>query len=168
MFGMATNRAEAQVVRLSVLYAALDRSPLIRAEHLLAALAVWRYCEQSARWAFGDATGDPTADTILSALRRGGELDRQNIYELLGRHVNRSTDRCGTRAAARSTGWSTCGVNRLAGVPGRCGVPSDAPPDPLEAARAVLARLRQSAAQDRVVSVVSVESPAEEDLQPSS
>ena len=90
MVGLATNRAEAQVVRLSVLYAALDRSPVIRAEHLTAALAVWRYCEQSARWAFGDATGDPTADTILSALRRAGELDRQDIYELLGKHVNRS------------------------------------------------------------------------------
>jgi len=87
---MATNRAEAQVVRLSVLYAALDCSPLIRAEHVLAALAVWRYCEQSARWAFGDATGDPTADAILSALRRNGELDRQDISDLLGRHINRS------------------------------------------------------------------------------
>jgi hypothetical protein len=43
-------------------------------------------------------------------------------------------------------------------------VPSDTPGDPLEAARAVLARLRQSTAQDRVVSVVSVESPAEEEL----
>jgi hypothetical protein len=90
MFGMATNRAEAQVVRLSVLYAALDCSALIRAEHLMAALAVWRYCEQSARWAFGDATGDPTADAILSALRRNGDLDRQDINDLLGRHLNRS------------------------------------------------------------------------------
>src|SRR5205823_12015335 len=78
------------VVRLSVLYAALDYSEVIRAEHLLSALAVCRCCEASARWVFGDATGDPTADTILSALRRGGELDRQDIYELLGRHVNRS------------------------------------------------------------------------------
>jgi hypothetical protein len=90
MFGLATNRAEAQVVRLSVLYAALDCSELIRAEHLMAALAVWRYCEQSARWAFGDATGDPTTDAILAALRRNGDLDRDAIYNLLGRHVNGS------------------------------------------------------------------------------
>jgi len=49
MFGEATSPAEAQVLRLSVLCAALDCSDLIRAEHLLGALAVWRYCEVSAR-----------------------------------------------------------------------------------------------------------------------
>jgi hypothetical protein len=69
LFGAATSRAEAQVLRLSVLYAALDRSAVITADHLLAALAVWRYAEESARWIFGDATGDPTADTIIGALR---------------------------------------------------------------------------------------------------
>jgi hypothetical protein len=89
MFGNATTRAEAQTLRLSVLYAILDCSELIRAEHLLAALAIWRYCEQSARWVFGDATGDPTADTILGALRRSGELDREDIVNLFGRHANR-------------------------------------------------------------------------------
>jgi len=89
MFGGATTRAEAQVLRLSVLYAILDCSASIRAEHLLAALAIWRYCEQSARWVFGDATGDPTADTILGALRRNGELDREDIVNLFGRHANR-------------------------------------------------------------------------------
>ena len=38
----------------------------IRAEHLLAALAVWRYCEQSARVGVRRRLGDPLADTILS------------------------------------------------------------------------------------------------------
>ena len=90
MFGGATSRAEAQVLRLSVLYAILDCSAWIRAEHLLAALAIWRYCEQSARWVFGDAIGDPTADTILGALRRVGELDREDIVNLFGRHANRA------------------------------------------------------------------------------
>jgi hypothetical protein len=90
IFGAATGRAEAQALRLSVLYAALDLSELIRAEHLLAALAVGRYAEQSARWVFGDATGDPTADAILAALRRTDELDRSAIYDLLGRNVSRS------------------------------------------------------------------------------
>jgi len=90
IFGAATNRAEAQVLRLSVLYAILDRSEAIRAEHLLAGLAVWKYCEQSARWIFGDAIGDPTADTILSALRRSGPLDREDLFRLFGRHVSSS------------------------------------------------------------------------------
>jgi hypothetical protein len=89
IFGAATNRAEAQALRLSVLYAILDRSEWIIAEHLLAALAVWRYAEQSARWIFGDATGDPTADAILAALRRGGQMTRSQIVDLFGRNVHR-------------------------------------------------------------------------------
>jgi hypothetical protein len=89
MFGAVTNRAEAQVLRLSVLYAVLDCSDVITSDHLLAALAVWRYAEQSARWIFGDAVGDPIADTILTALRQRGAMSRNDIYELFGRHVSR-------------------------------------------------------------------------------
>ena len=89
MFGAATNRAEAQVLRLSVFYAILDCSTAVRAEHLLAALAVWRYAEQSARWIFGDAVGDPVADTILAALRQQ-PMSRNDLYNLFGRNVSRS------------------------------------------------------------------------------
>jgi hypothetical protein len=88
MFGMVTNRAEAQVLRISVFYAILDRSDVIRAPHLLAAIAVWRYCEQSVRWIFGDATGDPNADTILAALRQNGPMRRVAIFDLFGRHIS--------------------------------------------------------------------------------
>ena len=44
-FGAATSRAEAQVIRLALLYALLARSDEIQPEHLKAALAFWRYCE---------------------------------------------------------------------------------------------------------------------------
>ena len=44
LLGAVTSRAEAQVLRLSVLYAALDRSSAIDVPHLKAALAVWEYC----------------------------------------------------------------------------------------------------------------------------
>jgi hypothetical protein len=67
--GVITGRAEALVVRLSLLYALLDCSPVIQAVHLNAALAVWKYCEDSARYIFGDALGDPLADEILRLLR---------------------------------------------------------------------------------------------------
>jgi hypothetical protein len=90
MFGGAVNRAAAQVLRISVLYAALDCSPRITAEHLMAGLAVWRYAEQSARWVFGDAIGDPVADTILRALRRGGQQTRNDLVNLFDRHLNRA------------------------------------------------------------------------------
>ena len=52
-YGAATQRAHAQTLRLSLLYALLDGSGLIRAEHLRAALAVWKYCEASAKRIFG-------------------------------------------------------------------------------------------------------------------
>jgi hypothetical protein len=47
----------------------MDSSPLIRVEHLEAALAVWHYAEKSAEWIFGSAVGDPVADSILQMLR---------------------------------------------------------------------------------------------------
>lgn len=90
MYGAATSRAEAQVLRLSVTYAALDCSPVITADHLLAALAVWTYADESSRWALGDAVGDPITDTILAALRRVKDLDRQSISDLFSRNVNRA------------------------------------------------------------------------------
>jgi hypothetical protein len=89
LYGAATSRAEAQVLRLSVLYAILDRAEAIAAEHLLAALAVWRYCADSVRWVFGDATGDPVADAIIEALRTRGPMTRTAIGELFGRHIDR-------------------------------------------------------------------------------
>lgn len=68
LLGAATARAEAQVMRLSSFYALLDRSKVIRFEHIKAAIALWEYCEASARFVFGGNLGDPVADTIKSAL----------------------------------------------------------------------------------------------------
>lgn len=89
LVGALTSRAEAQVMRLATLYAVLDRSPEIETEHLTAALAAWRYCEASTEAIFGDILGDPVADAILSALRANGEMTRNDIVNLLGRHKNR-------------------------------------------------------------------------------
>tara|TARA_R110002072_G_scaffold303099_1_gene493434 strand:+ start:148313 stop:149674 length:1362 start_codon:yes stop_codon:yes gene_type:complete len=69
IFGQVTTRAEAQVLRLSMLYAILDESNEIDEPHIEAALAVWAYSEASARWAFGGSLGNRTADEILLALR---------------------------------------------------------------------------------------------------
>jgi hypothetical protein len=44
----------------------------VRRDHLRAALAVWRYCYDSARYVFGDRLGNPLADDILRALRAAG------------------------------------------------------------------------------------------------
>jgi hypothetical protein len=87
MLGAITSRAEAQVLRLSLLYAVLDESLAIRSEHLLAALAFWKHCEASARYIFGDALGDPVADSILAAISESEDgLTRTEISNLLGRN----------------------------------------------------------------------------------
>lgn len=90
LLGAATSRAEAQVLRLSAIYAVLDRSATVRLEHLRAALAVWDYCLASARFIFGDATGDATADRIRDALMMIGAegLTRTDIRDLFKRHAS--------------------------------------------------------------------------------
>jgi Protein of unknown function (DUF3987) len=84
-----TSRAEAQTVRLALLYTLLDRAEAIDAVHLEAALAVWRYCEASAHYIFGDLLGDPAADTILQTLRRRkpAGMAKREIIDLFGRHL---------------------------------------------------------------------------------
>jgi hypothetical protein len=89
-FGAATSRAEAQVLRLSAIYAALDRTPLIDACHLQAALAVWDYCRAGARLLFDTAPIDPTAQRIGQALDVAPEgLTRMQIRALFHRHVSK-------------------------------------------------------------------------------
>lgn len=92
LFGAMTARAAAQVMRLAMIYALLDCEQVIRVQHLEAALAVWEYVENSVRYLFGDALGDPIADTILRKLRATPEgVTRTAISELLGRHA-KATD----------------------------------------------------------------------------
>ncbi len=90
VYGAATSRAEAQVLRLSAIYAALDCSPVVEACHLHAALAVWDYCQASARLFFDAAPIDPTARRISEALNATPQgLTKNQIRELFHRHVSR-------------------------------------------------------------------------------
>lgn len=86
--GAVTARAEAQVLRLSLIYALLDQSPAIRAPHLDAALAVWQHAEASARRIFGDALGLALPDRVLGLLRGHGPMDLTELHAALGRHVD--------------------------------------------------------------------------------
>ena len=99
LLGAVTSRAEAQVVRLALVYTLLDGQTEIGVPHLRAALAVWEYCEASAAFIFGDSLGDAVADDILRALQRAGSagLTRTAIRDLLGRH--QSADRIGASLA---------------------------------------------------------------------
>jgi hypothetical protein len=91
LFGFLVARGEAQVVRLAMIYALLDQTHTIQPAHLRAALGLWRYCEASARYIFGDAVGDPVADELLRALRQAGPdgMTRSALHELFGHHSER-------------------------------------------------------------------------------
>jgi hypothetical protein len=88
LLGVITARAEAQVLRLALLYALLDCKHRIELDHLRAALALWEYAEDSAIHIFGDALGDPVADEIYRTLKVRGDagMNRTAIRDLFGRH----------------------------------------------------------------------------------
>jgi hypothetical protein len=78
--GALTSRAEAQVIRLALIYALLDGTSVMGGEHLAAALAIWRYTEGSVRLIFGEGAQDRNAERILSHLRACPEgLKRSEI-----------------------------------------------------------------------------------------
>jgi hypothetical protein len=67
-------------MRLACIYALLDDSFIIRRVHLEAALALWHYCEDSAKFVFGDSLGDRDADRLVAALAAApGGLSRTEI-----------------------------------------------------------------------------------------
>ena len=90
LLGAMIARAESQVIRLSCIYALLDCSLIIRREHLKAALAVWKYCEDSCRYIFGSKLEDPVANAILRDLIKSPEgLTRTDINGLLNRNLSK-------------------------------------------------------------------------------
>ena len=72
LLGAILGRAEAQVIRIALIYALLDNKTQIDLLHLRAALAVWGFCEDSTTQIWGDMIGDDVADTILTALKTTG------------------------------------------------------------------------------------------------
>jgi hypothetical protein len=85
-----TQRAAPYVLRFALIYALLDKSPLIEKTHLEAALAVWQYSEDSSRYIFGERLENLTAEKILTELKEKGEngLTRTEIRDLFDRHIS--------------------------------------------------------------------------------
>ena len=87
LLGAMTARAEAYVTRLACIYALLDKSNVINPKHLLAAVAVWDYAENSVAFVFQYMTGDPLANEILDALAGESEgMTRTDISNYFGRN----------------------------------------------------------------------------------
>ena len=87
--GEITARSAAQRLRLSVAYALLDQSDVVRPEHVFAAEALWRYGAASVEHIFGSLSGDSIQDRLLKALRDAhpNGLDGAEQHAVFGRNV---------------------------------------------------------------------------------
>lgn len=88
LYEAATARAEAQVLRLSMIYALLDKSAVIQVEHLHAARAFWDYADASAKLIFDDPQ-DTVSDQVLARLEAAPEgLTRTQLHDAFGRNLS--------------------------------------------------------------------------------
>jgi hypothetical protein len=118
LHGAVTARAEAQSLRLALLYCLLDGHDQINDRHLLASLAVWDYCNRTARFVFGSSLGDRTADEILRRLQHAGDagMTRTEIRDVFGRNL--STEKIGMALELlRRRGRATCETVNTGGRP---------------------------------------------------
>jgi len=94
-FGAITDRAEAQVRRLALVYAVMDKLRCVRLAHLHAAVEIWRYCEESAAYLFEDAPMGGLEVRVEKALRRRrGWTARTDLHRALkGRVTSYRLDR---------------------------------------------------------------------------
>jgi hypothetical protein len=83
----ACARAHVMVLRIALIFAALDGSSVITIAHQDAALAIWEYSERCAAYLFGDLAGDPVENVIADALRQSGRMRREELRALFSRHL---------------------------------------------------------------------------------
>lgn len=81
--GALAARAEAQIVRLALIYTLLDQASAIDLPHLEAAEALWNYVERSIGYVFGRTTGNRHAD-ILRDLLADGPIEWESAKKALG------------------------------------------------------------------------------------
>jgi hypothetical protein len=118
LYGTVTARAEAQVLRLSLLYALMDNAAAVDVQHLQAALALWQYCSSSARYIFGERQEtDPLEALFLGALRAAPEgLTRRDLYQTASGHI-RAPQLISTMARLRDRGLAVCQTEPTRGRP---------------------------------------------------
>ena len=104
-------------MRLAMIYACWDGADRIELDHLTAAVAIEEFSRKSVEYIFGDALGDPVADTILAGLKNAGLAGstRTEINNLFSRNVpanqiSRALDELSRRGlAGQRKGESTNG-----------------------------------------------------------
>ena len=69
-------RGAPQVRRLALTYALADHSDVVDDQHMAAALAVWRYVEDTAEWMFGVEVDSGQVDALVAFIAAGGATGR--------------------------------------------------------------------------------------------
>ena len=89
VLGALSARAEAQQLRLAVVYALLDGSEIIEVQHVEAAAAVWDWCEETIGRVFAGTQPDHVVEKLLAALRVAGPegLDGTQQRDLFSRNL---------------------------------------------------------------------------------
>jgi hypothetical protein len=88
LVGAVIDRAEAQVIRLSMIYALLDKQDKVSTSHLEAARAVWKYCEDSAKYIFSGREINPFSNKIMDLIGTEG-MTTTEIYHAFSRHISK-------------------------------------------------------------------------------
>jgi hypothetical protein len=88
LVGAMLARSATNITRFAIAYALLDRSEVIRPHHLIAALAVWRYCEDSVLYIFGEKWADKDAERLLDALKKApsGLTSKEISTQVFNKH----------------------------------------------------------------------------------
>jgi hypothetical protein len=116
-----TARAAPQVLRLALVHALFDGSAKITLPHVNAAIAIWQYCEASARYVFDTLSGDRVADTILDELNAShpdGLSRSEIIHDVFGRNVH-AGDISRALRKLQTAGKARCEKRKAAGGRGR-------------------------------------------------
>lgn len=92
LLGSIMARGPVQAMRLALIYALADRSRVIDADHLRAALAVWKYATDTATVLFGDLSGSTDLDRLgeYIASAQGGRTRTEIVTHLFKRNKSSS------------------------------------------------------------------------------
>jgi hypothetical protein len=90
LWDAVTSRAEAQTLRLSMLYALLDGSSTINEQHLKAALALCRYCDDSARIIFGTDEGGTVERKIQRIVKERPIIQKTELRDAISHKLKAS------------------------------------------------------------------------------
>lgn len=90
-FDALTARAAPHILRLALMYALLDREPMLGLPHLEAAAAVWEYCEATVAHVWGATLGSADLDRLYDAVVAAGPggLARVDISRLFSRNATK-------------------------------------------------------------------------------